>query len=124
MLHALHDALARFSGLGSLIVAAIVVSGLVNSWFLVGPTRLEGLWMTFYGRLLLVKLALFAGMLGLAAVNRFRLTPALGGALGHSVDPAGAIKALRASVGLELTAGITVLAAVAWLGTLAPPASL
>ena len=117
---ALHDALARFSRLGSLIVAATVMSGLVNSWFLVGPTRLEGLWTTLYGRLLLVKLALFVGMLGLAAANRFRLAPALGCA----ADQAGALKALRVTVGLELAAGITVLAAVAWLGTLAPPASL
>jgi putative copper export protein len=37
-----------------------------------------GLIGTAYGWVLLLKAALFAALLGLAAINRFRLTPALG----------------------------------------------
>jgi putative copper export protein len=56
-------------------VAVLTLSGLVNGWFLLsGPRDLID---TDYGRLLALKLCLFAGMLAIAAVNRFRLTPAL-----------------------------------------------
>jgi putative copper resistance protein D len=52
-----------------------VGSGLVNSWFLVSP--LTNLIETEYGRLLLVKVALFAMMVGLAGLNRFWIVPEL-----------------------------------------------
>ena len=39
--------------------------------------RPEALISTEYGRLFLVKMALATALLGLAALNRFRLTPAL-----------------------------------------------
>jgi putative copper resistance protein D len=113
---ALHAALRRFSGLGSVVVALLVLTGLINGWILVGPDNLVALWTSPYGRLLAAKVALFGAMLGLAAVNRYRLTPALG-----SADPDAAIGALRRSVGLETAAALTILALVAWLGTLAPP---
>lgn len=118
-LQALHGALRGFSGIGSLLVAALVASGLVNSWFLVGPQRLEGLWTVPYGQLLSVKLALFALMLGLAAANRFRLTPALGAAL-QGGSPVAALARLRRSVAAETATALAILALVAWLGTLAP----
>ncbi|MGR4863546.1 copper homeostasis membrane protein CopD [Caulobacter sp. LARHSG274] len=117
---ALHAALRGFSGIGSGIVALIVASGLVNAWFLVGPGGLGGLLTTPYGRLLSLKLMLFAAMLGLAAANRFRLTPALAGALGDPAQVAVAVARLRTSLVLETTAAIGVLALVAWLGALAP----
>jgi putative copper export protein/mono/diheme cytochrome c family protein len=69
------QATLRFSTLGLVTVATLIATGLVNTWYLVGsPPTLVG---TPYGRLLLVKLALFAAMLSLAAVNRVRLTPRL-----------------------------------------------
>ena len=37
----LHRALHGFSGVGSAAVAAILASGLVNAWFLVGPQHLD-----------------------------------------------------------------------------------
>ncbi len=117
-----HQALKRFATIGSAAVAAILASGLVNSWFLVGPHHLDGLISTAWGRLLLAKLALFALMLGLAAFNRWRLTPRLQASLAH--DPAAALAALRLSVGLESALGLAILALVSVLGVLAPPASL
>lgn len=117
---ALHKALHRFSGVGSALVATLVATGLVNSWFLVGPTRLPRLWTTPYGQLLSLKLALFVGMLALAATNRFRHTPALGAALGGARSRRPALQALRRSLLWESALSLAVLGLVAWLGTLAP----
>jgi len=119
---ALHQALHGFAGVGSGLVAVLVASGLVNSWFLVGPQRISGLWTTPYGQLLSLKLLLFAGMLGLAAANRFRLTPTLKAALDHGQPAGPALAALRRSLVLETTLAFAVLGLVAWLGTLAPVA--
>lgn len=65
----------RFSGMGYAAVATLVGSGSINSWFLVGS--FTNLISTSYGQLLLVKLFLFAGMLALAALNRFIIVPKL-----------------------------------------------
>ena len=119
---ALHGALHRFSGVGSALVAVLVATGLVNSWVLVGPDRLGALWTTPYGQLLSLKVTLFAGMLALAAGNRFRLVPALGRANVVGSSDA-ALRALRRSIALEAILGFAVLCLVAWFGTLAPPAS-
>lgn len=119
---ALYSALRRFSGVGSGLVAVLVATGLVNSWILVGPEHVSGLWTTAYGRLLSLKLLLFLGMLGLAAANRFRLTPALGLANAQRSSDT-AILSLRRSIALEAMLGVGVLLLVAWFGTLAPPAS-
>ena len=122
-LQGLHRALARFAGAGSAAVAILLATGLVNSWFLVGPAHLAGLVQTPYGLLLLAKVALFAAMLALATANRFRLTPGLGAALAGRAPVTQAVAALRRSVLLETTAAFAVLAVVSVLGTLAPPSS-
>ena len=70
----------RFSTLGIASVATLIVTGLLNAWILVGS--FDALIITEYGRLLQVKLALFALMLGLAAVNRLHWTPRLAQASG------------------------------------------
>ena len=121
---ALHQALHGFSGLGTGLVAVLVATGAINGWFLVGLDRLEGLWTTPYGQLLLLKLVLFVAMLGLAGANRYKLTPALARGLGSETDARLALVALRRSVAVETTAGLAVLGLVAWFGTLAPPASM
>ena len=112
----------RFSGVGSVLVAVLVVTGLVNSWILIGPSRLESLWTSPYGRILSLKLVLFVAMLGFAAANRFRLAPAFGRALAQ-VTPHAEMLLLRRSIMLETLLGFAVLFLVAWFGTLAPPAS-
>ena len=117
---ALYKALHGFSGVGTGLVAVIVATGLVNSWFLVGPTRISGLWTTPYGQLLSLKLLVFVSMLALAAANRFRLTPALGAAVDDGQSSDHALDALRRSLLFETALSILVLGLVAWLGTLAP----
>ena len=119
----LYSALEGFSGVGSLVVAALVASGLANSWFLIGPAHLSGLFTTPYGQLLLIKLVLFIGMLLLAAANRFRLTPALGGALGDGAGLSAALARLRGSLVLEGALGALILLLVSILGMLAPVAA-
>ncbi len=121
---ALHRALHGFSGVGTALVAVLVVTGAINGWFLIGLGHLDGLWTTPYGRLLSLKLILFVGMLALAAANRFQLTPALGRGLGGQDGERAAVAALRRSVVIETAVGLAVLALVAWFGTLAPPAAM
>ncbi|MES2255557.1 MAG: copper homeostasis membrane protein CopD [Pseudomonadota bacterium] len=114
------NALNGFSGIGSTLVAILIVTGIVNSWFLVGPNGLNGLWSTPYGQLLLTKVALFLGMLGLATLNRFRLAPALASRLGQDYSKPDALAGLRRSIALESGIAFVVLSLVGWLGTLAP----
>lgn len=117
-----HRALAGFSLDGTLTVAAIIVSGLVNSWLLVGPANILKLPSSLYGQLLIAKLLLFGAMAALAATNRFRLVPEFERSLA-SVDDAAALRALRRSLAIETGCAVAVLALVAWLGTLEPPMS-
>lgn len=113
----LQGTLRRFSAFGVPLVLVLAFSGLVNSWFLLGGADLAELPSSPYARLLMLKLAGFAFMLTLAAINRYRLTPALGApASGRT-----AVAKLRLSILLEAAAGVGVIAAVAWLGTLEPP---
>ena len=112
---ALHAGLAGFSGVGTAVVAALVVTGLANSWFLIAPQHLPALIGSAYGLLLLAKLAVFAAMLGLAALNRYVLTPRL------AASPDGALPALRRSVLIETGAGLLVIALVSALGAAPPP---
>lgn len=104
----------RFSPLGIVSVTTLILSGLVNSWFLVGS--IPALFGTAYGHLLLIKLGLVLGMLALAAVNRFRLTPDL------ALRPAGAVRGLVQTVGLEIALGLGVLLVVGALGATPPGA--
>ena len=115
--------LERFSGIGSAVVAVLLLSGLVNTGYVIGSSRWQEIFTTVYGRLLSLKLALFAAMLLLAAVNRYRLSPRLRSALEKSTPTAGALQVLRRTVMLETCLGLAVLAAVALFGVLEPPIS-
>ena len=120
---ALHRALHGFSGVGSGLVAVLVATGLINSWFLVGLEGLAGLWTSAYGQLLTLKLVLFLAMVGLAGANRFQLTPRLGAALGGGSSAQQAIAALRKSLIWETGISMAVLGIVAWFAMLAPPSA-
>lgn len=114
-----HDALQSFARAGSVFVALVIASGLVNAAYLVGIGHLAHLSATPYGRLLIVKLVLFAALLCLAALNRFALTPKLT----RRGDAPVTIIALRRSLLAEAAAATAILAVVAWMGTLEPPIS-
>ena len=114
-------ALERFSGVGTAAVAVLVASGLINSWFLIGPTFPRSLVGTPYGLVLSAKLVLFTAMLALAALHRWRSTPALAGRLDAGATPGEILRSLEISLALETALAIGVLGLVAWLGVLAPP---
>lgn len=117
---AARSATRRFSTLGLLSVGSLLATGIVNTWFLAGtPPALLG---TRYGQLLLVKIGLFLAMVGMAAVNRLRLTPLLlpaprGGRRGTARD---ALRRLRRNSLVEAALGLAVIAIVGALGTLVP----
>ena len=108
-------ALRRFSGLGYVAVALVLVTGTLNAAFLVGSAA--ALTGTLYGRVLLAKLALVAVMLGLALRNRFVLLPR------EPADRTGSLRRLEHSVVVEIGVGAAILAVVSLLGTL-PPADV
>jgi len=109
--------LGGFALMGTLIVATLIISGAINLVMIVGLADLPALVGSRYGLLLGAKLALFALMLGLAAVNRWRLTPLL-----ERGETQQAIAHLRLSLAIETSAAITIIGLVAWLGTLDPMA--
>jgi putative copper resistance protein D len=116
----LDNVLVRFSGMGYLAVATLVGTGLINSWLLVGSV--SGLLKTGYGQFLVVKLALFLGMVGLAVANRFWLIPALekaSTAACHS-GAIGYLRKLRNHIVGEQLLGFMVLFVVSILGTMQP----
>lgn len=98
--------LRRFSGLGFVLVAGIILTGLINTRVLTGalwPTPLlEG-----FALILLIKVALVAVMLCLALFNLL-------------MSRAGHFALLRSSVALEWLFGLMAVAAVSLLGTLPP----
>jgi copper transport protein len=98
-------AVIRFSRLALPVVALIALTGVIRALDLAGGWR--GLTDTGFGRILDLKLLLFAGALVLATRNRYRLVPALG-------NTAGPLGALRRSVTgeLALVAGVLLAAAV------------
>jgi copper resistance protein D len=106
-------AVQRFSTLGLVSVGVLTASGIVNTWYLAGS--IKALTGTEYGRLLLVKVALFVVMVAVAAVNRRVLTPRL--VADSDVD---ALRRLRNNSLIEATIGAVILLIVGALGTLQP----
>lgn len=109
--------LARFSRRIPFFLAAILVSGIVLA--VVQVERPEALLATGYGKILLAKLGLVAILLGLAAVNRYRLTgrASAGQALG--------IRQLRRVIAVEIVVVLAVLGTAAlWRFTPPPPRAL
>jgi len=107
--------LQRFSILSLCCVSVLLVSGISNSWLLVGS--IHALFTTPYGRLLFLKLTLFGILIGFGARNRFVVKTAL------LKTPAGSdlLPQLRRNVICEACLGLAVVAIVACLGV-TPPA--
>ena len=104
---------AEFSAWAVRIVPALAAAGVALFVILTGdPLAALG---TPYGQLLAVKLAFFALLLGLAALNKLRLTPAL------EAGAPGAGTHLRRSIRLEALAVLAILATTATLTTVASP---
>lgn len=106
--HSIKATLQRFSGVGYVLVAGLVMTGLINVRVLTGqfwPTPL----LSGFALILLIKVVLVAAMLSLALFNRLRIN-----------DCEQRLTTLRASVVLEWLLGMGAVAAVSLLGTLPP----
>ena len=107
--------LNRFSRLAVFVVAALALSGLVLA--IIQLESFRALLDTSYGLILSIKLALVAVLLGLAALNRFRLTPALAADI-NSTRP------LVRSILAECVVAVAILAVVAGWRFTPPPRAL
>ncbi|CCE05912.1 Copper resistance D [Bradyrhizobium sp. STM 3843] len=105
----------RFSTLGIIAVGILIVSGVIQTWLLVGS--IQAMAVTAYGRLLTVKIVVFTAMLLLAAINRIWLTPHLATAAAER-----ATAMLRRTAAAELMLALVVFVLVGALGTLHPAA--
>jgi copper transport protein len=104
-----------FSAGAVLAVACLPLAGVVLAALQVRTPA--ALIATDYGRLLLLKLALVALLLGLGAVNRWVLTPALERRARTALQ-------LRRTLGADLALAAGVVALTAGLGTVPPPRAL
>lgn len=108
----------RFSVLGLSCVGTLLVTGVVNTWFLAGSV--PALLGTLYGQLLLLKVALFAVMIAAASVNQRSLLPRLTDISRGAADRLDAVRHLGRNAAFEATLGILVLGLVGIIGILAP----
>ena len=109
--------LHRFGTIATGVVGLLVAVGVSFAWFVSGSaTALLG---TAYGWTLLAKVALVSALIGLAALNKLRLVPALAN------GDLSAAPALRRSIAWEAAVVTLVLVATAMLTTITtPPANL
>ena len=105
----------RFSTFSLCCVSVLIVSGISNSWLLVGS--IYTLFTTPYGQLLLLKLTFFVILIGFGARNRFLVKAKL---LKTPMGP-DTLPQLRRNVLCEICLGVAVVAIVAFLGV-TPPA--
>jgi len=111
--------LSAFALPGTIIVGTLLLTGISNMLFIAPPSAWPQMAKGSYGRAMFIKLVLFFGMLSLATINRFVLTPRLlEGDGNHAVN----VRAAKISIAAETVAGIAILALVAWLGMLDPAA--
>jgi len=103
----------RFATLGSISVTVLAGTAVYQGFVLSGGLR--GLTGTAYGGVLITKAAIFAFLLALAAVNRWRLTPALAAPDGET-----ARRALISSIAAETVLGLLVVLAASALSSLEP----
>jgi copper resistance protein D len=117
------DVVRRFSAVSLVVVGLLVATGLLNTYFIVGSPG--ALFTTDYGRLLLLKIALFILMLGLGAWNLLVLKPRLSRAAMVESQAAAAatmpIQLLIRSVACETFLAAGVVLVVGFLGTTPPP---
>jgi copper transport protein len=105
----------RFSRIAMPVVAALALTGLALA--IIQLEKPSALVETSYGLILSIKLALVLSLLGLAALNRYRLTPAL------AKDQTGGA-ALRRSILFEYGAALCIFAVVAGWRFTPPPRTI
>lgn len=118
--HLAVDATQRFSTLGIVSMATILLTGAVNSYYMLpSPAALV---RSGYGLLLLAKIVAFALIIGIAGVNRLVFTPRLvvGAHMDHTAGKA--LSRLKANAIVECLLGFGIIAVVGKLGITVPGA--
>jgi putative copper resistance protein D len=108
----------RFSAISLAAVSLMVITGLVNSYYLVGS--IPNLFGQPYGRWLLAKIVFFCAALVFASVNLLRFKPRLaieGLQPGRAVAT---VSQLQTNVQIELVLATAIIIVVAILGILPP----
>ncbi len=106
--------LLRFSRAIPFVLVAVVLCGAALAIIQL-DARIAALWTTNYGRVLSLKLLLLAPLFGLAAYNRYKLTPSI------AQGDAQAQRSMRRTISVELFLACMILAVVA-LWRFTPPA--
>ncbi|GIT93369.1 hypothetical protein JANAI62_37960 [Jannaschia pagri] len=107
------DLLHHFGKIAVFGVAVLVIAGTALAYLLSGS--LAALFGTAYGLGLLLKVGVVSALLGLAALNKVRLVPAL------RAGKPGTADALRRSISLEMLAVALILLATAMITTVTTP---
>jgi copper transport protein len=113
--------LARFSPLALACVAALIVTGVTQA--LIDMGGLSPLLHTAFGRAVLIKFVLLMALVGLGAVNRQRVMPALRRLAAGGEPPSGAGRLLRRTLRAEVALVVVVLGVTSALVSYAPPKS-
>jgi len=99
----------RFGQQASIIVPILIAVGIGFAYLLLGS--LEAVFTSAYGEMLLVKLVIVALVLGVAALNKLRLVPAM------EAEKAGAAETFRTSLRWEALVFLMIFATTALLTT-------
>ena len=104
----------RFGQVAALFVSLLIVVGILLIWILLG--KLELLWTSAYGQLMLIKLTSVSILLAMAAINKLLITPKL-----LSTNNKFELGILRKSINLEITLVGLILFVTACFTTLVGP---
>jgi copper transport protein len=113
--------LVRFSPMALACVAALLATGVTQA--LIDMGGLSPLLHTAFGRAVLIKFVLLLGLVGLGAVNRQRVVPALRRLAAGGEAPGGAGRVLRRTLRAEVALVVVVLGVTSALVSYAPPKS-
>jgi copper transport protein len=114
--------LARFSPIALACVGALLVTGTVQAVVHIGAW--DNVLGTGFGRAVVAKATLLALLIGLGAVNRRRVVPALHRLAAGDDPPGGAGRLLRRTLRAEVALVVAVLGVTAALVSYPPPDSL
>ena len=99
----------RFGTHAIFYICLLLISGLIFAYILIGDLSL--LLSTVYGNVFLMKITLVSALLGLGAVNKFRLVPSM------KLEPSIGAQRLRKSIQIEMVIALLILSFSGFLTT-------
>ena len=99
----------RFGTHAVFYICLLLISGLIFAYILIGDLSL--LLSTVYGNVFLMKITLVSALLGIGAVNKFRLVPSM------KLEPSIGAQRLRKSIQIEMVIALLILSFSGFLTT-------